>query len=572
MSLLGRHESSFELKSFDPPGTARVGFSPTQLWALAERAAERLGRTLTGEQRRLVRAAIDGRDALVLLPAGSGQSTAYLVAAQLLEQPTLVIHPLPSWLKSQQEQLTSRGVPCVRVDGGVSGEERRRALERIRYSRSLVVLATPGALQRAEVCRALGQSGVALAVLTDAHLFSEFSPEFGPSSASLDELLERLGGPVAMVFSAVGSASVRADLLDGLRLREPTLFEAPLVRPNLRLAVHCVDPSERQRLLVSELSRLPRPGVVICPGPREVEAVHRALGALGVASYRYHRELSAGARAAEQLHFATTTKPSVLVAESAFTGLESFTSENGELPRGYGNGICRMDLRYLLHFRAPNSLEQYLRDLALAGRNGQAAQGVLLCSPGDFSAPSQADSESAARVDLTALNVAVELLAAQGDTPHPRSELEELAGLQPRELRRALDTLVDAGLLLRAGDWYRVTLGGDEFQARADFLLEQLEVVAEQDLLRREQVRRFVQDAAPACRLSRLTTLLGLAQTSPCGNCDACERAGVERPRAGEVPPRRSAPRRFNVEVEHHRRTLSAPTEEELDFSQTSAG
>ncbi|MCA9645461.1 MAG: hypothetical protein KC492_32435, partial [Myxococcales bacterium] len=365
MSLLGRHESSFEIKSFDPPGTARVGFSPAQLWPHAERAAERLGRTLTGEQRRLVRAAIDGRDALALLPAGSGQSTAFLVAAQLLEQPTLVIHPLPSWLKSQQEQLTSRGVPCVRVDAGVSGEERRRALERIRYSRSLVVLSTPGALQRAEVCRALGQSGVALAVLTDAQLFSEFSPEFGPSSASLDELLEKLGSPVAMVFSAVGSAALRADLLDGLRLREPTLFEAPLVRSNLSLAAHYVDAGERQRLLISELNRLPRPGVVICPGPREVEAVHRALGALGVASYRYHRELSAGARAAEQLHFATTNKPSVLVAESAFTGLESIASESGELPRGYGKGICRMDLRSVLHFRAPHSLEQYLRDLAL---------------------------------------------------------------------------------------------------------------------------------------------------------------------------------------------------------------
>ncbi|MEZ4229185.1 MAG: hypothetical protein R3B89_08480 [Polyangiaceae bacterium] len=565
MSLLGRHESSFELKSFDPPGSARVSFSPTQLWSLAERAAERLGRTLTGEQRRLVRAAVDGRDSLVLLPAGSGQSTAYLVAAQLLEQPTLVVHPLPSWLKSQQEQLTSRGVPCVRVDGGISGEERRRALERIRYSRSLVVLSTPAALQRAEVCRALGQSGVALAVLTDAHLFSEFSPEFGPSSASLDELLEKLGSPVAMVFSAVGSASVRADLLDGLRLREPTLFEAPLVRPNLRLELHSASASERQRLLISELSRLPRPGVVICPGPREVEAVHRALGALGVASYRYHRELSAGARAAEQLHFATTNKPSVLVAESAFTGLEAFSAETGEMPRGYGKGMCRMDLRYVLHFHAPHSLEQYLRDLALAGRNGQPAHGVLLYSPGDL----QGDLKEV-RVDLEALNAAIELLSGQGDTPRPRSELEELGQIEPRALRRALDTLVDAGLVLRANDWYRVTLAADEFSARAEFLLEQLEVIGEHDQLRLQQVQRFAQEAEPACLVARLTGLLGLPVPAPCGSCAECERSGVQQPRASEQP-RRSAPRRFSVDVEHQRRTVSTPSNQELDFGRSSA-
>src|SRR5690606_32927770 len=279
-----------ELRPFESLRAPRVNLPTGGLWPLAEQAAERLGRPLNGEQRRMVRAVLDGRDTLVLLPGGTAISGSYLVASQLLEQPTLVVCPAHGWLKSQQEQLTARGAACVRVDTTLSSDERRRALERIRYARSLVVLASPAALQRADVCRALGQSGVGLAVLTEAHLFSEFSPDFAPSSASLDDVLEKLGNPVVMAISAVGSTAVRADLLDGLPLREPTLFEAPLVRPSVQLSVRGCSAAERQQQLVTQLSQLPRPGVVICPGPREVEAVHKALCALGVPSYRYHGE------------------------------------------------------------------------------------------------------------------------------------------------------------------------------------------------------------------------------------------------------------------------------------------
>ncbi|MCA9640752.1 MAG: hypothetical protein KC492_08640, partial [Myxococcales bacterium] len=178
----------------------------------------------------------------------------------------------------------------------------------------------------------------------------------------------------------------------------------------------------------------------------------------------------------------------------------------------------------------------------------------------------------AVRVDLTALNVAIEVLAGQGDTPLPRSQIEELANVPPKELRRALDALVDAGLALRAGDWYRVTLAADEFGARAEFLLEQLEVVSEHDVLRRGQVQAYVADPEPTCLVTRMNRLLSLPAAAPCGSCSACKLAGVERPKGSEAPPRRPAPRRFSVEVEHQRKTVSVPANAELDFEQTSAG
>ncbi|MBX3185082.1 MAG: ATP-dependent DNA helicase RecQ [Polyangiaceae bacterium] len=549
--ITGRIASSFELSPFQAAPIVPVASSVRE--AGIERAAERLGRRLSQEQRRLISMALTGRDTLTLLPSGSRQVGTALVAASMMEHPAIVVHPASTWLKVHHDHLTARGVPSVCLDDTLSTHDRRTLVERVRFARSLVVLVTPRMLQREAVSRALGQASVSLAVLIEAQLFSEFSSEFEPSSACLDDVLEVLGRPVVMAFSSVASAAVRSDLIDGLRLRDPVVFDAPVVRTNIRLQVLRCEPEARRRILVSELSALDPPGVVICSNPREVEAVHQALGALNIKSYRYHSGMPHQARFAEQHAFAHQGRRAVMVAESGFVGLSAVGTDDRDAPSGYGLGTCRGDLRYLIHFRAPASLEQYVRDLGLLGRDGVPAHALMLYSPEDLEC-------YPARPSLTALTALLELLQRGEDVPVTVSELASRMSASEAATAELVEALVDAGLVVRMGGWVRRALSPAQLMKRGEFLLDQLETLSEGDVQRRAQVGAFASEQPEAgCRFVSLHRYLGLPGGEPCGVCDPCEANGASASSARVIS--RPAQRRFEVEVERHGTQLTTSGE-----------
>ncbi len=502
---------------------------------------------------------LGGRDTLTMLPSGSRQVGTALIAASMMEHPAIVVHPSSTWLKVHHDHLKARGVPAVCLDSTLSSDERRQLLAQVRLARELVVLVTPRMLQRADVCQALGQARVSLAVLIEAQLFSEFSPEFEPSSATLDDLLEVLGRPVVIAFSSVATAAVRSDLIDGLRLRDVAVFDAPVVRRNIRIQVLQCEAEARRRILVSELSALDLPGVVICSNPREVDAVHQALGALNIKSYRYHSEMPHPARFAEQHAFAHQGRRAVMVAESGFVGLTSL-GDDRDAPRGYGLGTCRGDLRYLIHFRAPASLEQYVRDLGLLGRDGVPAQALMLFNPEDLNC-------YPTRSSLTGLTTLLELLQGHGDAPLSLSSLASLMSASIATVTELAETLVDAGLLIRMGDWVRPTLPPSQLMKRGEFLLDQLETLSAQDVERRAQVGAFAaQRTGMDCRLTSLHQHLGLSDEEPCDICDLCSGTSASSSAGSDLSVstefvRRPAQRRFEVEVERRGAQLTTAGE-----------
>jgi ATP-dependent DNA helicase RecQ len=147
-----------------------------------DRAARRIGiARLHPEQRAVIEAALDARDVLMVLPTGFGKSACYQVPSMLLERPVLLISPLLALLKDQHEKLIKHEIPCVRLDGTVRGKAREREIARLREGGSLLVMTTPESLGSEEIADALGESGVSLAAIDEAHCISEWGYDFRPA-------------------------------------------------------------------------------------------------------------------------------------------------------------------------------------------------------------------------------------------------------------------------------------------------------------------------------------------------------------------------------------------------------
>src|SRR6266542_548950 len=165
-------------------------------------AARRLGiQQLYGEQERVIRAALAGREVLVVLPTGFGKSACYQIPSMVLPKPVVLISPLLALLRDQHEKLSKRNIACVRLDGTVRGKLRRESLERIAAGGSLLVMTTPETLGSVEGAGALRQSGISLAAIDEAHCISAWGHDFRPAYLQIGERLRELGAPPIMALT-----------------------------------------------------------------------------------------------------------------------------------------------------------------------------------------------------------------------------------------------------------------------------------------------------------------------------------------------------------------------------------
>jgi ATP-dependent DNA helicase RecQ len=204
-------------------------------------------------------------------------------------------------------------------------------------------MTTPEALRSDESRQALLQSGVALAAVDEAHCISEWGHDFRPAYLGLGEVLYGLGSPPVVALTATATKSVRADIVRALGMREPLVIASSPHRANLAFEAIACGGSERLRALVRLARRLRRPGLVYCSTTRAVDELRGLLERFGVPTQGYHGRMTSAQREAEQNAFLTPHRRTVMVATSAF-----------------GLGIDKPDVRYVLHYQAPASLEQYV--------------------------------------------------------------------------------------------------------------------------------------------------------------------------------------------------------------------
>lgn len=470
-------------------------------------AARRLGiRALRPEQKSVIQAVLDRRDALVVLPTGFGKSACYQVPSFFLKSPVVVISPLLALLKDQAGKLERAGVPHVRIDSTVRGRASEEAFRRLRQGGRLIVLTTPETFCSQALQEVVQVSGTGLIAVDEAHCVSEWGHDFRPSYLRLEGAIRSAGRPPVLALTATATPHVRQDIQVALDLIEPTLVVAPPERRNLSFAARLIRGDERVRALGRLIRKLPRPAIIYCATTRRADELYLALRKARLPVHRYHGKMPASRRAAEQEFFMKPGRRSIIVATSAF-----------------GLGIDKPDIRSIIHAQAPASLEQYVQEAGRAGRDGKPSRCVLLFDPADREIHEALQERSRIRPEQL-FRLARVLPAWSGEGKIPSIEgLALSAGIGPRTVVALLSALEDAGLLEVHGEQVLFSIPAEELERRARSLAGKFDTLRIQDSRRLDSVAEYAR--TELCRAVFLRTYFGEEHGHPCGVCDRCREA-----------------------------------------------
>jgi ATP-dependent DNA helicase RecQ len=315
-------------------------------------------------QERAIRAVLDGRDSLVVLPTGGGKSLCYQAPAIIRTGFTVVVSPLISLMKDQVDGLTRNGVPAVRLDSAQSMDERAGAVNAIRRGEARLVFTSPERLVNTDIHHLLRDAGAHTVAVDEAHCVSHWGHDFRPEYRQLARLREFFPGVSVHGYTATATERVRRDIVEQLGLNEPELIIGNFDRPNLTYRV-----LPRLDLLGQLRAVIDRhkgdAGIIYCLRRRDVDGVTAALKASGYRAMPYHAGLEACDRRATQDAFAAE-KIDIVVATVAF-----------------GMGIDRSNVRYVIHAAMPKSVEHYQQETGRAGRDGLPSECLLLFSVSD---------------------------------------------------------------------------------------------------------------------------------------------------------------------------------------------
>ncbi len=316
-------------------------------------------------QEELIDAVLLGRDAFGVMPTGAGKSLCYQIPALLTEGITLVISPLISLMQDQVTALVQAGAPAAYLNSSLSPAQFREALRRLEAGRYKLVYVAPERLALPGFQDLCARLPIAFVAVDEAHCISQWGQDFRPDYLRIPEFLAALPKrPVLGAYTATATAQVKRDIVNALGLRDPVTAATGFDRPNLYFAVR--QPKNKNRALLQEIERHPREsGIIYCATRKKVEAVCQLLREEGYAAGMYHAGLDKAERTRSQEDF-LHDRVQIMAATNAF-----------------GMGIDKPDVRYVIHYNMPASVEAYYQEAGRAGRDGAEADCILLYNPGD---------------------------------------------------------------------------------------------------------------------------------------------------------------------------------------------
>ena len=311
-------------------------------------------------QDELVQAILSGRDTLGIMPTGAGKSICYQVPALALPGLTLVVSPLISLMKDQVGALNEAGVPAACINSAMSFEEMRDALYFAGRGQYKLLYVAPERLTAPFFLDFARRVPISMVTVDEAHCISQWGQDFRPSYLKILDFLAALPQrPLVSAFTATATAEVRDDIIRALGLKEPFVITTGFDRPNLYFAVE--KPSSKPSALLAHLmQRRDKSGIVYCSTRKTVEEVCDMLLSRGLPATRYHAGLDPEERLANQDDFLYDRK-TVMVATNAF-----------------GMGIDKSNVSFVIHYNMPKNMESYYQEAGRAGRDGEAADCILL--------------------------------------------------------------------------------------------------------------------------------------------------------------------------------------------------
>ncbi len=320
-------------------------------------------------QETMVDALLSGRDALGVMPTGAGKSMCYQVPALMMTGITLVISPLISLMADQVAALKSAGVPAAYLNSTLTPRQMELALERAYQGAYKIIYVAPERLETASFLRFARSVKIALIAVDEAHCVSQWGQDFRPVYLRIADFVAQLPvRPVMGAFTATATQRVREDVIRHLQLINPATITTGFDRPNLYFeVVRCTEGRNRDRALRDVLEgREDQSGIVYCATRKAVEEVCDRLNSAGFAAARYHAGLSDEERRQNQEDF-QYDRVRVMVATNAF-----------------GMGIDKSNVRYVMHYNMPRSMEAYYQEAGRAGRDGEPSECILLYSGQDI--------------------------------------------------------------------------------------------------------------------------------------------------------------------------------------------
>jgi len=349
-------------------------------------------------QREAIHAALDGRDSLVVMPTGGGKSLCYQLPPLVGQTTDVVISPLVALMKDQVDALEAIGYPAAAIHSGLSQEERQSIRQRLAAGELRLLFTAPERLVNTGLLDLLAQVGVRRFSIDEAHCISQWGHDFRPEYRQLSLLRDRFPSASLHAFTATATPRVRDDISSQLHLRDPEVLVGIFDRPNLCYRV--VPRTDRTRQTLEILGRHKgEASIVYCISRKETERLAARLAAEGILARPYHAGLDTRERHKTQEAFARETID-VVVATVAF-----------------GMGIDRSNVRLVLHTSLPKSLEAYQQETGRAGRDGLAAECVLLYSSADVFSWESLVRKSADEAELEPEEMA-RLVASQTEHLH----------------------------------------------------------------------------------------------------------------------------------------------------------
>jgi ATP-dependent DNA helicase RecQ len=320
-------------------------------------------------QREIIEKVLAGRDALILMPTGGGKSLTYQLPALLLPGIVIVVSPLIALMQDQVDRLTTSGIPAAFFNSSLSGAGRAQRAEAALSGRLKLLYVAPEGLLSPTFLPLLDEIqqrvGLSLLAVDEAHCVSEWGHDFRPEYCQLGQLRARYPQAPMLALTATATERVREDILTQLRLREPYIHIASFNRPNLYYEVRQKTRDSYRELLHLVREHADEPIIIYCQSRNGTSELSEQLRKDGVNALPYHAGLTNEQRAEHQERF-IRDDVSVLVATVAF-----------------GMGIAKPDIRAVIHYDLPKSLEGYYQESGRAGRDGQPAQCITFFRYGD---------------------------------------------------------------------------------------------------------------------------------------------------------------------------------------------
>ena len=311
---------------------------------------------------------LSGKDTLAIMPTGGGKSLCYQIPALIFEGLTVVVSPLISLMQDQVAGLNAMGVNAVFLNSTVEWEDYKDSMNSIRRGETKIVYVSPEGLMTPKINDLLHDSRVTVSCITidEAHCVSEWGHDFRPDYLEISSLRHQFKNAVFLALTATATPHVREDIIQNLKLKNPAVLISSFDRPNIFLDVRQKNRNALEQVVECIRRHLDESGIIYCFSKRQVDELTEDLDRLGYSVLNYHAGLQDAVRADHQTKF-IRDQVQIMVATLAF-----------------GMGIDKPNVRFVIHYDMPKSLEQYYQEIGRAGRDGLPSEALLLYSAGDI--------------------------------------------------------------------------------------------------------------------------------------------------------------------------------------------